>query len=342
MTRLATALSLLPLCAGAQPRESSVATVVSMVRTAIQHKQADDRLARDLRKLQLAQSLDDHTIEELESEGAGPKTVSELLTLRDLSEGLPAPRALPDFPAPPVPLRPEQDQVLAAARDHALNYTQGLPDFICSQTVRRYEDFENRGAWKLKDVLTVRLSYYERHEDYKLVAVNNRATSRSFESVGGAVSEGEFGSVLGAIFDARSATEFRWDHWTRLRRQVAHVFYYRILTANSTYKVIFSLVGHPTAETVAGEHGFIYLDRDTGEVLRISRQAELPKNFPVVRASTLLDYDFVDVAGRRFLLPLHADVRMYSDYVLSRNDVEFTGYRKFSGESTITFETEKQ
>lgn len=341
MTRFAVALLVAGLCRGAQPPESSVATVVAMVRTAIRQKQADSRLARDLHKVRLGQSLDDHTIEELESEGAGPKAVTELLTLRDLSEGLPAPTALPDFPAPPLPLRAEQDQALAAAREHALNYTRLLPDFICSQTVRRYEDFENRGSWKLKDVLTVRLTYFEQREDYKLVAVNNRATTRDFESVGGAVSEGEFGSVLASIFDPRSGAQFRWDHWTHLRHRVASVFYYRILKEHSAYSVVFGL-GSRRYETVAGEHGFVYVDRDSGEVLRISRRAELPKGFPVVRASTLLDYDFVDVAGRRFLLPLHADVRMYSDYVLSRNEVEFSGYRKFSGESTITFEGEKQ
>jgi hypothetical protein len=67
----------------------------------------------------------------------------------------------------------------------------------------------------------------------------------------------------------------------------------------------------------------------------------MPQGFPVARASTMLDYDFADVAGQRYLLPLRADIRMYSDYVLNRNEVEFSDYRKFSGEANITFDAEK-
>jgi hypothetical protein len=56
-------------------------------------------------------------------------------------------------------------------------------------------------------------------------------------------------------------------------------------------------------------------------------------------ATRSLDYGPADVGGRSFLLPLRADVRMAPRYYPStRNEVEFTGYRKFTGESSITFE----
>jgi len=37
-------------------------------------------------------------------------------------------------------------------------------------------------------------------------------------------------------------------------------------------------------------------------------------------------------------LPLHAEVRIAAREISTRNEVEFRGYRKFSGESKITFE----
>ena len=340
-------LAILLACIGtaggapAQPPESSVATVISVVRAAIQKKHTDARLAKELGKIRLVQSLDNHTIEELQSEGAGPKSVAVLMALRDISEGLPAPAALPQFPAPPAPFRDEQDRILASASNHGLNYTHSLPDFICSETVRRYEDFENRGAWKLKDTLDVRLTYFGQHEEYKLVAMNGRPSGRSFRSVGGAISEGEFGSILSALFDRRSRTAFRWDHWTHLRGRAAHVFYFRIAQANSNYKIEFQAPNRPHVEAIVGGHGYLYVDGESGEILRILREADMPQGFPVARASTMLDYDFADVAGRRYLLPLRADIRMYSDYVLNRNEVEFSDYRKFSGEANITFDAEK-
>jgi len=300
-------------------------------------------LAHEIHKIRLGQSLDDHVIEELESEGAGPKAVAELLDLRDVSAGLPAPSALPDFPAPPLPLRQEQDEILRSAADHAVSYSAGLPDFICTEIVHRYEDVGGAGKWKPKDVLQVRLTYFEHREEYQLVAINDHPTTRAngFESVGGAVSEGEFGTALVALFLPQSQTQIRWDHWTRLRRHVAHVFFYRIAQANSQYRMEYAMGGSPRVSTIAGEHGFFYIDRDTGQVLRISRTADIPSDFPVRKATTLLDYDFTAVAGRQFLLPLHAEIRMATDYILTRNQLEFTAYRKFSGESTITFDPAK-
>ena len=40
-------------------------------------------------------------------------------------------------------------------------------------------------------------------------------------------------------------------------------------------------------------------------------------------------------------LPLHAEIRMATDYILTRNVIDFTAYRKFEGESKITFDQAK-
>ena len=327
----------------APPERSSIASLIALVRNSVARRESDNRLAARLRKLWLAQSLDDHTIEELESDGAGPKSVAELLDLRDASVGLPAPVALPAFPAPPIPMPGEQEGVLHDSAVNAGAYSAGLPDFICTEIVHRYEDIGGTGRWKLKDVLKVKLTYFEHREEYQLVAINNHPTGRDYDyaSIGGAISEGEFGSDLLTLFASRSRTEFRWDHWTRLRARASHVFAYRIETANSNYRLEFGFKGGRPATAVAGEHGYCYVDRDTRQVLRLNRTADLPADFPVHKATTLLDYDFVSVGGRQFLLPLRAEIRMATDYVLTRNQIDFTEYRKFEGESKITFDHAK-
>jgi hypothetical protein len=340
---LITAAAALAALPAAQPQGSSVAALIDLVRKAIQKNESDNKLAGELRKIWLAQSLDDRTVEELESEGAGPKSVAEMLELKDLSVNLPAPVALPEFASPPLPLRAEQDEILKNAADHADAYSSSLPDFICTEVIHRYEDLGGTGKWKLKDVLKVKLTYFERREDYELVAVNNHPTGRryDFESVGGAVSEGEFGTDLSNIFLPQSQTRIRWDHWTHLRRHAAHVFFYRISLANARARIEFGYKGSRIESTRTGEHGFFYVDRDTNQVLRISRTNDLPPDFPVRKATMLLDYDFVSVGGRQYLLPLRADMRMATDYILTRNQIEFTEYRKFEGESKITFDQAK-
>jgi len=51
-----------------------------------------------------------------------------------------------------------------------------------------------------------------------------------------------------------------------------------------------------------------------------------------------VDYDFANVGGNESLLPLRAKVWMSAGAMQTRNEVEFQGYRQFSGESTIHFD----
>lgn len=318
---------------------SSVNALVAYLRAAIARNEPDSQIAKYVQKVKLAESLDDTTIEQLESAGVGPKGVDALLLLKDTSHSLPPPKeAIPGFELPGSPTLEDLRRTLAETRKLALNYTQTLPDFICNQTVRRYLDAKGSNSWRETDTLTVKLSYYQQKEEYQLLLVNGRPSTKTYESAGGAVSKGEFGSMLLEIFDLETAAAFRWDHWTTLRKRRAIVFSYRIAAAKSHYKLMYD--GHGERLTVvAGQHGLVYVDPETNMVLRLTRVADsLPASFPIGRASALLDYDFTDVSGRSFLLPLRAEIRMQEGSAQYRNVVEFRGYRKFSGESSISFE----
>ena len=325
-------------CAFAAQNAVSVAEVVTLIQDAVAKHNPDAALAKSLHKLKVTERLDDHAVEELESEGVGPKAAVELERLRDASHALPAPVIAPQFPHDGVPSVPDQRHIVAAAQQIALNYAKSLPDFICTEVIRRYDD--TRGGFTLRDTLEVKLTYFDQQENYRMLNVNGRPSIKPFEMVGGAVSKGEFGSMLYSIFLGESKATFRWDHWTTLRKHIAHVFSFRILAANSMYQMQFSTgPAFGKSGVIAGQHGFVYVDRDTNQILRIAAEADsIPRDFPVKQSSTLLDYDFTDVGGRSFLRPIRAEVRMGTEYVHTRNLVEFQGYRKFAGESTITYQ----
>lgn len=319
---------------------STVEDLVSMVRKGIAKKQSDSRLAGAVRKMQLADRLDWRTIEELESAGAGAKTVEALETLLEESRRLPAPTGPPAFSSPPPPDAAAQDRVLQSAAVHSLDYAASLPDFICTEMVRRYEDVQPREKpnWSLKDTLTVKLSYFSHAEDYKLEAINGHPTYRNFNEVGGAVSEGEFGSLLLSLFRGADRTRFAWDHWTTLRGRPALVYRFRIPLEESEYNVQYARGDVGPISAHSGQSGFIEVDQATNRVLRIYAVAQdLPPDFPVTNVTTLLDYDFVDISGQQYLLPLHALVRMGTHWVQTRNEVSFEAYRKFGSDTTITF-----
>jgi hypothetical protein len=317
---------------------SSVNETIDLVRTAIREKQKDDQIARSLHKWKLAESLDEHTIEELQSEGAGPKTVEELERLRQASADFPKPAEPPRFESPPVPSPAEQNRIVNEARAIALDYTESLPDFIATESVKRYSD--ERGAWRLKDTLTLKLSYVERHEEYQVLNVNGHPSKLSYEEIGGTITEGEFGSLLREVFEPRSAAELHWDHWTNLRGRPACVYTFRVKVANSRYTMAYGYGDGGARHTIkAGQHGLVYADRDTHQIVRITSEADsIPDDFPVRTSTTSLDYGFADVGGRQYLLPLRASVRMITVSMDTRNEVEFLSYKKFSAQSSITFE----
>src|SRR5579883_1584287 len=330
------ALCALAAAAGAQSG-STVAETVTAVTGALQTGQPDAAIARSLHKLRLTERLEDRIVEELQSAGAGPKTLAELQRLHDATLRLAAPDPAPAFHHGPPPSATEQRGLIAAARAMALEYAQSLPDFICQETVRRYES--NGGAWDLKDTLELRLTYFDRREDYRLIARNGRATSLSYRETGGAVTEGEFGTTLLSIFAPDSETDFHWDHWTTLRHSEAHVFRFRIALERSTYRIaVGRSVRGPVEEVITGQRGLVYVDAASGRIVRVIAESEaIPPDFPVRSSSRTVDYGFARVGDRTYLLPLRAEARIDAGRLQTRNVVEFHDYRKFEGQSTITF-----
>ena len=62
----------------------------------------------------------------------------------------------------------------------------------------------------------------------------------------------------------------------------------------------------------------------------------LPAGYPVKSTRTVLDYDYTDLAGHMFLLPLKGQVFMTAADIVTRNDESFHNYRKYSADSAIS------
>src|SRR4051794_31345977 len=100
----------------------------------------DKQIAEYVKTIKMTERLDPGTAEDLIT---GPKTAEALRRLVDTSKELPA--AKPPAPKPVVkPIPPpdsvEQARVLEGAREYARDYSKKLPNFICTQVTRRYED----------------------------------------------------------------------------------------------------------------------------------------------------------------------------------------------------------
>src|SRR5271154_77901 len=106
----------------------TVAKLVQFIHSAVELKQPDRQVAEYLKHVKMTEKLDDQTIEDLQGQGAGPKTVAALKELRDTSEKLKLADAAPPPPKPvyiqkPGPDLTEQGKIIEETREYAKNYT---------------------------------------------------------------------------------------------------------------------------------------------------------------------------------------------------------------------------
>jgi hypothetical protein len=319
----------------------TVDKLLEFVNSAVKTKQPDKDIASTLVGLRLTQKLDPRVVEDLQGRGAGPKTIAALNKLVTESANLVVAPPKVELPKPkPIPAPPveEQKRVLDAVREYALNYTQSLPDFICFEVTRRYYDRHYKpgteGSWAIQDRLVEKLSYFDQKEKYEPISQNdNSLVGKTSESLGGALSRNEFGTLLKEIFEPRTATEFRWERWGMLRGHLCHVYDYFVDQPHSQWTLDYN---HQRQAT-PGYNGTIFVDKETNEILRVTIDPQPPVDFPMQNIHQVLDYNFTEISGQKFLLPLVSEVTMRADGVGTRNEIDFRSYRKYSADATITF-----
>jgi hypothetical protein len=352
--RLAGAALLLCVVAAAQTQPLNLDQLMKFLTSSIQMKMSDADIGKYLSKIKLSEKLDDNAIDKLLATGIGQKTLAALKVLRDQSESLS--KAKPVVAAmetrkvaelPPPPDARQQADIIEEVREYALNYTKNLPDFLCTQVVKRYQAAspgsrysERQGqtepSWTQVDMLTLRLSFFEQKEEYKLTMVGSRMATQDYKNVGGATSTGEFGSLLRGIFERGTHAHFEWARWARVRGHVVMAFHYSVEQQNSQWGIEYEKKDH----IVPAYSGEVFMETDSPHmVLRATLEADnLPATFPVKMAATILDYDYTDLSGHPFLLPSKSETQMSADGILTRNDTEFRIYRKYSADSGITYD----
>jgi hypothetical protein len=335
-------------CVAALAQSLTVAKLEEFLRSASERKDADKDVAAYLSHAKMAEKLDDPTIQKWQSEGiVQPKTLHALWALRDQSASLSAAAPKPagpvtKVPGPRPPSNEEQAAIIQEVRQYALNYSRNLPDFICTEQVKRYIAPPPRNgdhpAWREGDTLLIRLSYFQQKEQYKLTMINFKPADQDYEKVGGSKEFGSFGTLLRGIFEPASQARFEYDHISQLGdRGVVLAFRYYVDLEHSNYE----LVWENSRRIKTAYSGMLLIARDSHRVMRVTVKAEgIPAGFPIQGAETQLDYDWVDLSGQKFLLPSSAQVLMAGDNMLTKNDERFAVYRKYSAESEIKYDTE--
>ena len=228
----------------------------------------------------------------------------------------------------------EWSRWIELVRQDALQYSDTLPDFVCAQTTRRYSAISDIGTWQSEDVWEAELSFNQKTERYSNVRLNGKASRRPLESLGGALSIGEFGSLLRTLFLPETQAEFWKEGEERFQEIPSIVAGFKVSQERSRWTLSFK---NSHSLNVA-YRGKIWIDASNHHILKISQQAQnLPARFPIAYSEATTIYGYVSVAGlesKRFLLPQSANLILHERErrVRSLNVIEFRNYRKFTAD----------
>ena len=254
-------------------------------------------------------------------------------------------------PGPPQP-SPDPSKVLEAARASALAYSSKLPDFVCTQVTHRTTWNANEASQFATGIsgtapmsavprtdtqgggqdITEQVTFFDQKESYQVVSIDGRkASGVNHLQIQGAMTAGEFGSALHDLFDPASHAEFSPGKLVHLHHHPVWQFAFRVPSEHGNIV----LLTNPDRETEVPYSGFILIDPATLDVLRIHSTLDLPPGFALQHGETTVDYKPILIAGRKYNLPYHSEVRLADSTRVYVNSIDFRHYHKYAVESRV-------
>ncbi len=325
------------------PKPLTSREVVALVYELPRHPERRDSIVDEIRKRGIGFPLTDGMRSLVAS-----KSGNDALLRRTLEEAERR-RANPTVAArPPVE---EASASLERARTATLAAAQAMPDFIVKQLIKRSAAFGTTHNWLPQDTLTIAVGYRANlGEQYKVLAINGMPPAQDApegsdysKQVSGVTSTGvEYISALADIFTAEARAEFTLADTDVVRGRRTLVYEYVVKLPYSHLRL---KAGEDSAKV--GSRGRLWIDRETNRVLRFEQIAtEIPPDFRIRAASTLIDYDWVTIGENKYLLPTNSEVLLTDarrDMVVqNRNEIRFRGYQKFGAELKVIDEIDEK
>lgn len=324
------------------PKPLTSQEVVSLLYQIQRNPDTRDELIEQIRKRGIGFALTDGM-----RSLVATKSGNDALLRRTLEE---AERRRVNPTASALPSETEGRELLERTRNVTLAAANAMPDFIVKQIIKRSVAYGNTANWIPQDNLTIAVGYRANQgEEYKLLTVNGMPAGPDVQASSdyskyvpkGASSSGvEYISALADVFKPESKTEFKVVDTDTIQTRRTVVYEYTIKKDNSQLSLSLQDTG---ARAVVGSRGRLWIDREMDRVLRFEQIAtEIPPDFPITAASSLIDYDWVSINERKYLLPTHSEILLTTvnpKFVLqSRNDVRFRSYQKFGAELKVVDE----
>jgi hypothetical protein len=240
-----------------------------------------------------------------------------------------------EVPQAETPSPDDRKGMLAMITGSALRYQGEVPDFTCTELITRSEASSHAPTrWKQRDTIEEVLSFVDGHENHTLIMVNGKPTRYTHDSLSGMRSDGllQFVMVPSWIFGMTVKTRFDWVRWEMMNGRRVAVFTFQVPPSISTKPLV-----NQSQSFLVGYHGLIFADPDSGEMARLEAWMDAPPDFPFQEDTFVIEYGKVHISGEDFLLPVKASGHVRDGKLLAKNEIEFSNYRKYEADVTVTF-----
>ena len=251
---------------------------------------------------------------------------------QDRSYPAPPPPAMPEPPPPPKAAQRPEDIVLRKARESSAAFLESLPNYVWQESMARYTSSSGPKFWQPTDVVSAELVHENGRERYRNVSTNGRPTQRGIEELPGSWFTKTPGTMVADVFSPNTAADFEYRKESRSGGRASWVYDFSVEREHSHWRIMAAsqLITPPY-------QGSIWIDKETNGVLRIEMQAtHMPEAFPFDKAESAMDYEFVWLGDRQFLVPVHGETLSCERRTgnCERNAADFRNYRKYSDEAT--------
>jgi VWFA-related protein len=325
---------------------------------------SDAEMARQLSDMQLTERMSSTRLSSWKSRLPGAKSWAALVALADASALLDLPPAEVSTNAAPdlIAQRLMQSKII----DYLLQTIPKLPDFIAARTTVRYREppLMEGQTWKtaigdrsLHWSGSTRATVLYRNGFEVVDSVKGKSPEQGKPSL---KMRGTFGPILNAALDA-VRSDLVWSHWEQDEGGTSAVFRYSISEEKSHYELTYCCLlddgfGAGKFQRLAGYHGEIATDPDSGAILRLTVEADLGPNLhpnqPILRSGIVVEYGPIEI-GRtthiclvksiailrvRTIFDMHEwgeSFKTYGPFETMLDDASFGEYHMFRGETRV-------
>jgi hypothetical protein len=301
---------------------------------------------------------------EQKDSGAGVKCRQALEALADESEFLAPPAE--ELPAKPAPDPAEQRRIMGLVVTYVGKTIPVLPNLVADRVTSLFEDnplLQQPGGFIPYEPMHFLNTVHEPvvYKDKREATMEEMRVGRK-RAAEGLTTWGVFGPILSTVLVDAAQSRLAWSRWEQEPDGPRAVFSYAVPASKSHYEVNFCCVAEQAGSVAANVHlfrkttayhGEMAVDPATGEIRRLTVEAELKVDDPVVKAGIAVEYGPVEIGGREYICPVHSvslsqaeTVQVDPTYhfeVAHRlqplkwrlNDVRFENYHVFRGETRV-------